>query len=276
MIGEAIEKALRKIGIPCVWNGGTNIFSTQEAASLISLFDALANPGSQPFAIVLLADALFGLTAEQLEIIRQNGLPEFQLFLSSLATLWQQTSFLTMFNTLMQTSLKEIFPTWLQENTSLDVTQRLVVHIAARPDGRRSVAIYRQLGDILHQISLERSLGLSGLKEFLSRNITKAKPKKSYNSNQSNDELNSSDAADRQEEDPDKYAAADTVLTGTVLEIYTDRVVFTRYDKNGPHVLGHAGEGDPYKGIRDKDLISETSYGKETTSPQEVKLTPQI
>ncbi|MBR6073858.1 MAG: UvrD-helicase domain-containing protein, partial [Victivallales bacterium] len=206
LVGEAVEKALRKIGIPCVWNGGTNIFSTQEAASLISLFDALANPGSQPFAIVLLADALFGLTAEQLETIRQNGLPEFQLFLSSLATLWQQTSFLTMFNTLMQTSLQEIFPTWLQENTSLDVTQRLVVHIAARPDGRRSVAIYRQLGDILHQISLERSLGLSGLKEFLSRNITKAKPKKSYNSNQSNDELNSSDAADRQEDDPDKYA----------------------------------------------------------------------
>ena len=206
VIGEAVEKALRKIGIPCVWNGGTNIFSTQEAASLISLFDALANPGSQPFAIVLLADTLFGLTAEQLETIRQNGLPEFQLFLSSLATLWQQTSFLTMFNTLMQTPLQEIFPTWPQENASLDITQRLVVHIAARPDGRRSVAIYRQLGDILHQVSLERSLGLSGLKEFLSRNITKAKPKKSYNSNQSNDELNSSDAADRQEEDPDKYA----------------------------------------------------------------------
>jgi ATP-dependent exoDNAse (exonuclease V) beta subunit len=111
-----------------------------------------------------------------------------------------------MFNTLMQTSLQEIFPTWPQDNASLDVTQRLVVHIASRPDGRRSVAIYRQLGDILHQIALERSLGLSGLKEFLSRNITKAKPKKSYNSNQSNDELNSSDAADRQEEDPDKYA----------------------------------------------------------------------
>jgi len=82
--------------------------------------------------------------------------------------------------------------------------------------------------------------------------------------------------AEYDEEDPDKYAAADTVLTGTVLEIYTDRVVFTRYDKNGPHVLGHAGEGDPYKGGIDKDLISETSYGKETTSPQEVKLTPKI
>ena len=46
---------------------------------------------------------------------------------------------------------------------------------------------------------------MSGLKEFLSRNITKAKPK-SFNSNQFEGELNSSDAADRQEVDPDKYA----------------------------------------------------------------------
>ena len=205
LIGEAVEKALRNLGIPCVWNGGTNIFSTQEAASLISLFEALANPGSQPFAIALLADALFGLTAEQLETIRQNGLPEFQLFLSSLATLWQQTSFLTMFNTLMQTSLQEIFPTWPQNNASLDITQRLVVHIAARPDGRRSVAIYRQLGDILHQVSLERSLGLSGLKDFLARTISKA-TQKSFGPNQFENEFNSADAADRQEDDPDKYA----------------------------------------------------------------------
>ncbi len=73
--------------------------------------------------------------------------------------------------------------------------------------------------------------------------------------------------AEYDEEDPDKYAAADTVLTGTVLEIYADRVVFTRYDKNGPHVLGHAGEGDPYKGGIDKDLIAVENYSKETQSP---------
>ena len=203
--GEEVEKALRNLGIPCVWNGGTNIFSTQEAASLISLFEALANPGNQPFAIALLADALFGLTAEQLETIRQNCLPEFQLFLSSLAALWQQSSFLSMFNALMKSTLQEMFPTWPADNSSLDTSQRLVVHIAARPDGRRSVAIYRQLGDILHQTALERSLGLSGTKDFLSRNVSKA-TRKSFGPNQFDSELNSSDAADRQEDDPDKYA----------------------------------------------------------------------
>ncbi len=203
--GMEVEKALRNFGIPCVWNGGTNIFSTPEATMLLSLFEALTNPGNQPLAIACLADGLFGLTAEQLETIRQYCLPDFQLFLSSLATHWQQTSFLSMFNTLMQTTLQEMFPTWPQENTSLDITQRLVVHIAARQDGRRSVAIYRQLGDILHQTVMERSLGLSGLKDFLARSISKA-TQKSFGSNQFESEFNSADAAERQEDDPDRYA----------------------------------------------------------------------
>ena len=78
------------------------------------------------------------------------------------------------------------------------------------------------------------------------------------------------------DEDSDKYAAADMTLTGTVLEIYADRIVATRYDSEGIHVLGHTGAGDPYKGGIDKDLIPEAAYSKETTSPQEVILTPKI
>lgn len=74
------------------------------------------------------------------------------------------------------------------------------------------------------------------------------------------------------EDEPDKYAAADMTLTGTVLEIYADRLVVTRYDSDGVHVLGHAGEADPYKDGIDKDLIPEAAYSKETTSPQDIEL----
>ena len=66
----------------------------------------------------------------------------------------------------------------------------------------------------------------------------------------------------------DKYRAADESLTGTICEIYADRIVVTRYDAEGVHVLGHAGEGDPYKGGIDAGLIGEEYYEKETASPQ--------
>ena len=78
-------------------------------------------------------------------------------------------------------------------------------------------------------------------------------------------------ASQYDEGDPDKYAAADMTLTGTVLQIYTDKMIITRYDANGPHVLGHAGAGDPYNGGIDKDLISEDNYSRETQSPQEIR-----
>ena len=65
-----------------------------------------------------------------------------------------------------------------------------------------------------------------------------------------------------------EYEAADEALTGTTFEVYPDRVVITRYDKEGVHALGSAGEADPYKGGIDEGLIPEEVYSRETGSPQ--------
>lgn len=68
------------------------------------------------------------------------------------------------------------------------------------------------------------------------------------------------------------FHAADETLTGTVFEIYPDRIVATRYDSEGVHVLGHEGEGDPYKGGVDAGLLPESEYSGETDSPQTIQL----
>ena len=69
----------------------------------------------------------------------------------------------------------------------------------------------------------------------------------------------------------DGYHAADEALTCTVAEIYDDRIVITRYDTEGGHVLGAAGEADPYKGGIDEGLIGPEHYSKETTGPAVIK-----
>ena len=66
------------------------------------------------------------------------------------------------------------------------------------------------------------------------------------------------------------YDAADTALTGTTLEIYTDKIVITRWDSEGVHHLSGNGEGNPYKGGIDAGLIPESEYNSETGSPQEI------
>ena len=69
-----------------------------------------------------------------------------------------------------------------------------------------------------------------------------------------------------------KFDAADMTLTGTICEIYPDRVVLTRYDSNGKHRLGARGEANPYRNYIDRDLIGEEYYARPVKSPQTVPL----
>ena len=67
------------------------------------------------------------------------------------------------------------------------------------------------------------------------------------------------------------YHAADETLTCSVIEIYEDRIVITRYDPEGEHALGAAGEADPYKGGIDEGLIGPEHYSKKTAGPAIIK-----
>ena len=69
----------------------------------------------------------------------------------------------------------------------------------------------------------------------------------------------------------DQFKAADDTLTGTVCQIYEDKIVLTRYSKDGVHPLGSDGEGNPYKDHIDRDLIDPADYAKEVKSPQQIK-----
>ena len=63
--------------------------------------------------------------------------------------------------------------------------------------------------------------------------------------------------------DPEsQYRAADETLTCSVISIYNDRIEISRYDENGPHDMGSAGEADPYKGGIDNGLIGTEYYSK--------------
>lgn len=73
------------------------------------------------------------------------------------------------------------------------------------------------------------------------------------------------------EYDGESFKAADETLTATVCEVYPDRIEITRYDADGQHVLGAAGEADPYKGGIDADLIGSEHYSRETEGPAVIK-----
>ena len=63
--------------------------------------------------------------------------------------------------------------------------------------------------------------------------------------------------------DPEsQYRAADETLTCSIIEIYDDRIEITRYDEDGQHNIGSAGEADPYRGGIDDGLIGPEHYSR--------------
>jgi len=68
----------------------------------------------------------------------------------------------------------------------------------------------------------------------------------------------------------ENYDAADMALTGTVFELYPDRIVLTRYDTDGIHDMGGEGCANPYKNYIDKGLIPESAYSKTVQGAQTI------
>lgn len=68
----------------------------------------------------------------------------------------------------------------------------------------------------------------------------------------------------------DQYAAADDTLTGTLCEIFPDKIVITRYSEEGIHPLSWDGEGNPYKDNIDEGLIDSEYYSVRRESPAEI------
>ncbi|MBQ6150188.1 MAG: metallophosphoesterase [Mogibacterium sp.] len=77
--------------------------------------------------------------------------------------------------------------------------------------------------------------------------------------------------------DPDsQYRAADETLTCSVISIYNDRIEISRYDENGQHDMGSAGEADPYKGGIDDGLIGTEYYSKVMPGTAVIKIEDNI
>ncbi len=69
----------------------------------------------------------------------------------------------------------------------------------------------------------------------------------------------------------DQYSAADETLTCVVCDLYSDKIVLTRYDEDGIHPIGWDGEADPFDNYIDSDLIDSKYYSHKTESPQGIE-----
>ncbi|MBR2673948.1 MAG: metallophosphoesterase [Mogibacterium sp.] len=69
----------------------------------------------------------------------------------------------------------------------------------------------------------------------------------------------------------ESYKAADDTLTGAICEITPNEIILTRYSENGIHQISGDGEGNPYKGGIDAELIGSEFYNISKESPVHIR-----
>lgn len=130
--GEAIQQALRELGVPSVLFSEQSVFGTPEARELLALLRAVETPNQARAVRRALVTTFLGYTAGQLATLQNNPSEwerQWSLF-RNLLSLWNRRGFVVMFSAF----LKE----W-------GVRNRLLM----RPEGERRLTNLLHLGELL-------------------------------------------------------------------------------------------------------------------------------
>ena len=142
-----MEAILRRMGVPAVRIGTSNVLASAAAETMQIFLEALLEPGETRGLIQLLASPLHRKSAVELYDMRTSGvLLHFQTWISELADDWKNKSFLPM----------------VMEYLSDDKRQ-VMLHLLAGEEGERTLMDFLHLAEILSKAESELKLTREGL-----------------------------------------------------------------------------------------------------------------
>jgi len=155
-----IKHYLSAKGIPSVLHSTGNIFDSQEAMEMEVILTAISEPGNIAYLKAALVMDSMGVKGEQLVTADQNPawwdlqLTHFQEY----HHLWKHDGFIRMFRC-------------FSEN------EHLKEHLLVFRDGERRLTNILHLAEILHQVSIEKNLGITGLTKWLAQQRDPSSPR---------------------------------------------------------------------------------------------------
>jgi len=147
---QIIKHILSEKGIPSVLHSTGNVFETREAAELETILTAISEPANVALLKAALVMDSIGVESEQLMIADQNPtwwerqLSHFQEY----HRIWDRRGFIHMFRIFSE-------------------IEHLKAHLLNFPDGERRLTNMLHLAEILHQVAVEKRLGISALIKWL-------------------------------------------------------------------------------------------------------------
>lgn len=152
-MGNSIEAELLARGINCSWRGAGGLLERPEAAALRCILEAIAEPRRRDRVMAMLALPVFHLDTMELCRYHDHEAGAVQGVLLKLHQQWEESTFLQMFNRLLRLTRRELLAS---DDGDGD---RTFAQMLAGPPGESDVAIWKQLGEVIHYTALTRRLG---------------------------------------------------------------------------------------------------------------------
>jgi exodeoxyribonuclease V beta subunit len=147
---QLVQDALGQRNIPSVLYTSASLFASREVLETQRVLAAIADPTPESRLLAALATDLVGYTGSRIEALAQQEV-EWQQILERFRDyldLWIRKGFIQMFRSFMQRE---------------QVRGRLL----AFPDGERRLTNLLHISEVLHRVSIENRLGISGLLKWI-------------------------------------------------------------------------------------------------------------
>jgi len=158
-----IKDSISAQNVPSVLYNAGNVFDTDEAMEMERVLTSIAEPGNERRFKSALATRIMGVSGEQLDMainqsIGLEGLETRLADFSNYFQIWKRHGFIRMFRLFM---------------TQEEVKKRIL----AFTDGERRLTNILHLSEILHQESVEKGLGITGLVKWLCEQRDSSSPR---------------------------------------------------------------------------------------------------
>jgi len=148
MMQEALSTLFH---IPSVLHGTGNLFASREALQMERVLSAVSQPNNERCLTAALSSDILGISGEALSaLIADEPAWEKQLIkFNRYYSQWNQYGFIRMFKYMM-------------------AEEKILPRLMCLPDGERRCTNLLHLSEVLHQVSVEKKLGSTGLIKWLS------------------------------------------------------------------------------------------------------------
>jgi len=146
-----MQKALAELNIPSVLYTADSLFVSREALEMERVLAGIAQPNNERLLRVSLATDMVGVTGEEISQLIENE-SEWEKWLVKFREyhkLWADKGFMRMFK-------------------SMALEEQILPRLMKFTDGERRSTNLQHLSEVLHQASIERKLGMTGLVKWLS------------------------------------------------------------------------------------------------------------